>query len=284
MKKICKFFLLFFLFFLIRINTGYTQLITDEYKLELLEKAQEMENTFHKYQNIEDKYNLFIKANDYMSLQNTLSLTLDPLNVITGSCAYTKYLNTMENFLTDKDEFEQYNSIVVSIRLYTEYFEITRDKKIGKHIAYLHNIQKKHHLIPYMHYGFYKNDIFNFNIATPAFDYFENLSLSCFQIEACNNSTNSVDFSRFKFYIQTLDGKIREEIDLEKNKEFYEELPPMPDGYLFEDIPVLSTDRALKLFPVINNENLIEKVVMQDKLSDFKIESLFFENIKEYNL
>jgi hypothetical protein len=56
----------------------------------------------------------------------------------------------------------------------------------------------------------------------------------------------------------------------------------MPDGYLFETVPVRGSDRVLKLFPYIEDEDKIEKVIMQDKTSDFKIEAIFFENLKEF--
>jgi hypothetical protein len=268
--------ILFFLFILhgIALSQGYN----DDYKLQLLREAKKLEDNFLKYSDINDKKELLIKSDNYMNFY--CNLLKDPVSSISGGFSYIKHIKTLENFFTDRDSFEQYKAIVVAIRLYTEYYGLTGDKNIAFHIASLHRIQKKYSLVPFFHYGFYKNDIFNFSIATPSFDYFNNLSMSCFQIDAGNNSTNPVDFNRFKFYIKTLDGHIYEEIDLEKNKELYEELPPMPDGYLFETLPVLGTDRVLKLFPSIEDEGKIEKVIMQDKSSDFKIEAIFFENLK----
>ncbi len=270
---------LFFLFIFCRIACSQTY--DSEYKMQLLAEARKLEDTFVKYSDINDKKELVIKSDNYINFYYNLSQ--DPVSSVSGGFAYIKHLKSLENFFTDRDSFEQYKAVVVAIRLYTEYYELTGDKTIASHIAALHRIQKKGSLIPYFHYGFYKNDIFNFSIATPSFDYFNNLSMSCFQIDAGNNSTNPVDFNRFKFAIKTLDGHIYEEIDLEKNREFYEELPPMPDGYLFEIIPVRGTDRALKLFPYIEDERKIEKVIMQDKTSDFKIEAVFFENVKEFS-
>lgn len=271
--------IIFFLFMLSGI--AFSQYYDSEYALQLLREAKKLEDTFIKYGDINDKKELVIKSDNYMNFY--LNLPHDPVSSVSGGFAYIKHVKSLEDFFTDRDSFEQYKSIVVAIRLYTEYYELTGDKNIASHIASLHRIQKKCSLIPYFHYGFYKNDIFNFSIATPSFDYFNNLSMSCFQIDAGNNSTNSVDFNRFKFSIKTLDGHIYEEIDLEKNREFYEQLPPMPDGYLFEILPVRGSDRVLKLFPSIEDEGKIEKVIMQDKLSDFKIEAVFFENLKEFS-
>jgi len=271
--------ILLFLFLLC--GTAFPQHYDSEYTLQLLGEAKKLEDTFVKYSDINDKKELLIKSDNYMNFYCNLSQ--NPVSSVSGGFSYIKHIKSLENFFADRDSFEQYKAIVVAIRLYTEYYELTGDKKIASHIASLHRIQKKGSLIPYFHYGFYKNDIFNFSIATPSFDYFKNLSMSCFQIDAGNNSTNPVDFNRFKFSIKTLDGHIYEEIDLEKNREFYEELPPMPDGYLFETVPVRGADRVLKLFPSIENEGNIEKVIMQDKSSDFKIEAIFFENLKEFS-
>jgi len=276
------FFILIFLFSII-IRPAFCQdiyYVPEEYKAELLREAKKCEDDFFKYQNMEGKYKLLPEANKYKSLYSSLSSS-DPVNGLAGGYVYLKYLNILEDFFTEGDEFEQYKYLVVAIRLYTEYYEITKDKEIANHITDLHKIQKKNKLVPYIHYGFYRDDIFDFNIATPSFDYFENLSLSCFQIEVTNNSTNPIDFRRFAFSIHMLDGKVLEEIDLEKNQEFYNSLPPMPDGYIFEIIPIRGSDRALKLFPVIKDESKIEKVVMNDKKSNFKIEAIFFENIKK---
>jgi len=274
--KYFKFFLiLLFLFNNLPLKAQY---ITTEYKNELLTEARKFEENFYENLSLEEKYSLLIKAKAYMDSASCNSVD-KPEKEIIEAYSYVKCLENLETFLVPGDSFEQYKYITVALRLYTEYYEIAPEEKLAEHIAKLHRVQKKNELKPYIHYGFYKNDIFNFSIATPAFDYFENLSLSCFQIEVSNNSTNEVDFGRFKFYIQMIDGTIiHEEIDFEKNKEFYESLPPMPDGYIFGKVGILGSDRALKLFPIIEDEAQIEKVVMQDKTSDFKIEALFFEN------
>ena len=274
--------LILFLFLIFAtLKIASSQMITEEYKQELLREARNMQNEFHKYEKSEDKYDLLIKTKKYINLAQFPSNS--NIGGLTGNYSFIKHLENIDTFLKEEDTFEEYKYIVVALRLYTEYYGITENAEVGKHIAFLHKLQKKRQLEPYIHYGFYKNDIFNFNIATPGFDYFKNLSVSCYQIEISNNSTNEIDFSRFNFYIQTLDGKIHKEIDLKENKEFYEKLPPMPDGYFFEKIPILSTDRALKLFTLIEDDDLIEKVVMKDTKSDFKIELIFFENIKNFS-
>jgi len=279
MKKIKVFLILLFLFIIMIPVFSQDYYVPEEYKAELLREAKKCEEDFFRYQNMDGKYKLLSGADRYKSIFSSLSSD-EPVNGLVGGYAYIKYLNTLEDFFTEGDEFEQYKYLVVAIRLYTEYYEITKDKEIFRHIALLHRSQKKNNLVPYIHYGFYRDDVFDFNIATPSFDYFENLSLSCFQIEVANNSTNPIDFRRFAFSIHMLDGKVLEEIDPEKNKEFYQSLPPMPDGYSFEIIPIRGSDRALRIFPIIKDESQIEKVVMKDKKSDFKIEAIFFENIR----
>ena len=276
--KTSNIFLLILLFIITLQSYAFSQYISVEYKKELLTEARKFQEDFHKNQYPEDKYNILISAGEYADM-TVLKPEEEEINSIIGAYSYIKYMENLKTFFSTGDSFEQYKFITVAIRLYTEYYEIEPDEKLAKHLAYLHKAQQKSELKPYIHYGFFKNDIFNFSIATPAFDYFENLSLSCFQIEAGNNSTNEIDFSRFTFYIYTTDGEKLEEIDLVKNKEFYDELPPMPDGYIFGNIGILDTDRVLKLFPLIKNEKKIKKVVMEDTLSDFKMEALFFENI-----
>lgn len=271
--------LLFFI--IITFNVSFAQLDTAEYRIELLGEARKFQQKFDEYRSMENKYNLLISGKDYMNMAFTYSETEPAKNVI-SSYSYIEAIRKFEKFISPENSFEEYKYIVVALRLYTEYYELTKEEDLGKHIAGLHKIQREEELKPYIHYGFYKNDIFDFSVATPSFDYFENLSLSCFQIEVGNNSTNEIDFSRFRFYIQTTDGKTYEEIDLEKNHEFYEALPPMPEGYTFGEVSVHETDRALKLFPLIEDESQIEKFVMEDKLSDFRIEALFFENIQKF--
>jgi hypothetical protein len=273
-------FIILFCLFIVH-GVAFSQYYDSDYTMQLLREAKKLDDTFIKYSDLNTKKELLVKSDNYMNFYCNLSQ--DPVSLVSGGFSYIKHIKSLEDFFTDRDNFEQYKAIVVAIRLYTEYYELTGDKTIACHIASLYRIQKHNSLVPYFHYGFYKNDIFNFSIATPSFDYFDNLSMSCFQIDVSNNSTSPVDFSRFKFCIKTLDGNTYEDIDLEKNKEFYDQLPPMPDGYLFETLPVLATDRALKLFPSIKDERKIEKVIMQDKSSDFKIEAIFFENMKEFS-
>jgi len=277
MKFLFKSLILFLL--IICTTSVYAQFDNEEYRLNLLKEARKFQEQFNACQSMKYKYNLLFNAKDYMKLASDNS-TEDPLNNIVKSYSYLEAARTFEEFLSPKNQFEQYKYLVVALRLYTEYYELTKEPDLAKHLALLHKTQQQEHLKPYIHFGFYKNDIFNFSVATPSFDYFENLSLSCFQVEVQNNSTNEVDFSRFKLSIKTLDGEIHEELDLEKNKEFHESLPPMPDGYIFDVIPIRGSDRALKLFPTITDETQIEKFILEDSLSDFKIEALFFENMK----
>jgi len=250
----------------------YAQPPTEDYLKELLETANQAIEEFYSYCPLEEKLHLA-----YQTLQEfkEASWEGEKLEQLSGYIHFYNLSSSLQKFLVRTDSLKMYANLVTALQLFIEYYGLNPQEEIRQKLTYYYCLQHKLHLRPYIHYGIYKDNIFQFAFFTPGFNYFEDYT--CFMIEATNNSTNEINFDRFIFIIFDKNQSYKE-INLKANPLLLKSLPLLPDGYFLGKLSRRESRRVLKLFPKTIKEDEITKVVMQDTLSDFSIEAIFFEN------